>query len=58
MFLREHYVFFDMTPVDEMNDNYLLVGIGDRNPEDLIGEAHYDPDTNKTTYMPENRNND
>ena len=46
MFLRNHYVFFDMSPIDERNDQYLLVGIGDRNPKDVIGESHYNPNTN------------
>lgn len=58
MFLRDHYVFFDMTPYDERRDQYLLVGIGDRNPKAVIGEAHYNPNTNETTYMPEDRTND
>ena len=58
MFLRDHYVFFDMTPLDERQDQYLLVGIGDRNPKAVIGESHYNPKTNETTYMPENRVND
>jgi len=57
MFLRDHYVFLDMSPYENENADYLNVGIADRNPGDVIGEAHYNPN-NKNYYSPEKASND
>lgn len=32
LFLQKYYVFFDMTPADEHNQDYLQIGIGPLNP--------------------------
>ena len=53
IFLKENYVF-----LDQKDNGELFVGIGPQNPEDIIGEAHYNPDSNRTDYLPEDRDTD
>lgn len=37
VFLSEYYTVFDMTPMDEDNQDYIQIGIAKINPSDTIG---------------------
>lgn len=48
-----------MTPADEHGQNYLQIGIGPVNPiKNIILEQQYNPVTNVTEYLPEDKNED
>lgn len=51
LFMKKYYVVFDMTPLDELNRNYIQVGIAPQNHKMIIGEEHYDPSS--PDYKPE-----
>ena len=53
IFLKEFYVF-----LDQKDSGELYVGIGPQNPDDIIGEAHYNWQSNRTDYLPEDRDTD
>lgn len=42
IFMNQYYFTFDMTPLTEQSENYLRVGIGRKNPEDVIGKGVID----------------
>jgi hypothetical protein len=39
VFMSEYYTVFDMSPLDEFDQDYIQVGIAKANPSDAIGEA-------------------
>lgn len=41
IFLQYYYVVFDMSGLHQNKVDYIQVGIGEKNPEDLIGESIY-----------------
>ena len=49
--IKDYYVVFDMTPYDERNENYIQIGIGKKNTDDVIGLQHYEPSS--VDYSPE-----
>ena len=52
--MKRYYIVFDATTVEKLN--YLQVGIAVQASENLIGEQHYDP--NSDIYYPERREED
>jgi len=50
-YLQDDYFVFDQTPFNERADNYNYVGIGKKNPDNIIGQQHYDPSSEN--YAPE-----
>lgn len=49
--MNKYYVVYDMTPYDEHGKDYIQVGIGLQNPKMIMGEQHYNPDSD--VYKPE-----
>lgn len=56
LFMNKYYVVYDMTPYDEHGKDYIQVGIALQNTQQIIGEEHYDPDSDN--YKPENEDID
>merc|ERR1711998_152620 len=48
LFMTEYYVVYDATPKDERGENYIQMGLGRQNPEQLLGDdlgnVDYTPD--------------
>ena len=53
IFFDKFYVVFDMTPFDEKNENFIQIGLAEKNPENLIGKQQYD--TESEYYWPERK---
>lgn len=45
IFFNKHYMVFDMTSYTERDHDWLQVGIGIKNPINIIGETLYDKDS-------------
>lgn len=44
LFMQEYYVTLTMDPWEKDNNNkYLLMGIGEKNPDANLGKMQYDP---------------
>ena len=46
LFMDKYYIVYDLTPYDNSKANYLQIGIGKKNPEQLMGKQQYDPNYN------------
>lgn len=42
-FFREYYVMYDASPIEQHGQDYIQVGIAERNKEVDIGQVRYDP---------------
>uniref|UniRef100_A0A7S3IVK7 Peptidase A1 domain-containing protein n=1 Tax=Strombidium inclinatum TaxID=197538 RepID=A0A7S3IVK7_9SPIT len=51
IWLKNYYTVFDQSPFDELGQSYLQIGVGPKNPVNLIGDIHYNTDSNY--YWPE-----
>jgi len=49
--MNKYYVVYDMTPYDEQGKDFIQVGIALQNNQQIIGEEHYNPDSD--VYKPE-----
>jgi len=43
--MKDYYVVYDMTPKDELNENWIQVGIGRQNDVNMFGDEHYSLET-------------
>jgi len=49
--MKNYYYIMDQTPFNERAENHNYIGIGEKNPENVIGQQHYDPSS--PSYDPE-----
>jgi len=45
IWMNYFYVVFDMSPLDEHNQDYITVGVAPINPEHIVGQEQYNPPT-------------
>jgi len=49
--MDNYYMVYDLTPMNERNLKYIQIGIGKKNPENILAKQQYD--TKFDYYWPE-----